>query len=299
MTYPFRTTVSSAALALTLAGCASAPEPSPRLLAAEASLQRAKANPGTMESGQAAIEQADMAIEKAREHYLRRRTDDFVHSVRLGEGYVTLAETRGRQNDANARIQALTTERAEAVSEARKREVKSARAATIVAQGRADRSDRMAEDARSASIASEAGRREAEGRSAILSSELAAFEQKRTELGLTLIVRDLQFASDSSVLTPGARGRLAPLATFLSGNSGTRIQITGHTDSSGSDGYNQNLSAQRAASVGAYLISAGTSAARVETLGLGEGVPLSSNATAAGRAINRRVEITLLDRANE
>lgn len=291
-------TASTVAMALALAGCASIPDPSPRLLAAEASLQRAKADAATMEAGQAAIQQAGIALLDARNFQQRHRDDDYVHSVRLGEGYLALAETRGRQREANARIQALNTQRAEVVSEARRREVQSARAATGAAEDRADRSDQVAQDARTAGAASEAGRLAAERRNATLSAELTDYEQKRTELGLTLIVRDLQFASNSSVLTAGARGRLVPLATFLAANSETRIQIAGHTDSRGAEAYNQALSAQRAGSVGAYLISRGTSAARIETLGMGETVPLSSDATAAGRAINRRVEITILDRSD-
>lgn len=296
MTHSIKMTVSSAALILAFAGCASAPEPNPRLLAAEASLQRAKADPAVMESGQAAIKQADIALAEARKHHSHRQDEDYVHAIRLGEGNLALAEARGGQREANARIQELNTQRAEAVSVARKREVAEARAATGIAQDRANRSERAAEGARSAIAVSEAGRLAAEQRATVLSSELADYEQKRTELGLTLIVRDLQFASDSSTLSPGARGRLSPLASFLSDNQDTRIQIAGHTDSQGAEEYNQSLSARRAESVGAYLVGAGTGTSRIETLGLGETVPLSSNATASGRAINRRVEITILDR---
>jgi outer membrane protein OmpA-like peptidoglycan-associated protein len=295
MTYALKSSAGFAALALTLGACASAPTPSPRLLAAEASLQQAKANPATMEAGRSAIEKADTALVLARDDYMRGKDDKYIHMIRMGEGYVTLAETRGSQFEANARIEALNTERAEVVSQARIRDVAAARAAAQVAENRADQSELVAASAVADSAVSEAGRIAAESRSTALSAELADYEQMKTALGTTLILRDLQFASDSSVLTGGAQVRLAPLASFLSKQPDARIQIAGHTDSQGSDSYNQDLSARRAGSVGAYLISTGVDAGRIDSIGFGESVPVSSNTTAAGRAINRRVEVTILD----
>ena len=297
MKYALKKTSGLAALALVLSigACSSVPEPSPRLLAAEASLQQAKADPASMESGRSAIEKADTALVEARDYYMRGKDDEYIHTVRMGEGYVMLAETRGLQREANARIEALNTERAEVVSQARMREVASAEAATAVAENRADRSEAVAAGAVADSAASEAARVAAEARAAALTAELADYEQTKTDLGVTLILRDLQFASGSAVLTSGAQGRLAPLASFLAKQPESRIQIAGHTDSQGAEAYNQDLSARRAASVGTYLTSTGVDASRINTMGFGESTPLSSNDTAAGRAINRRVEVTILD----
>ncbi|MBA4337407.1 MAG: hypothetical protein C0421_01000 [Hyphomonas sp.] len=288
-------TAGIAALALVLGACSSMPDPSPRLLAAEASLQRAKADPAAMETGRSAVEKADAALVQARDYYMRGKDDEYIHTIRMGEGYVALAETRGAQREANARIEALNTERAEVVSQARLREVANAEAATATAENRADQSESVAAKAVADRTASDAARRAAEARATSLASELDEYEQTKTELGLTLILRDLQFASDSAVLTPGAQNRLAPLAAFMAKQPEARIQIAGHTDSQGADSYNQNLSAQRAASVATYLVSTGVTADRINSVGFGESVPLSSNDTAAGRAINRRVEVTILD----
>jgi outer membrane protein OmpA-like peptidoglycan-associated protein len=297
-----KTTASLAAFALVLGACSSTPDASPRLMAAEASLQSAKANPATMESGRAAIERADASLAEARENFMRGKDDEYLHTIRMGEGYVALAETRGRQRTANSRIEALNTERAEVVSQARMREVANAEAATSRAEAatsdaedRADRSAGIAANAVADSARSDAARMAAEARAAALTVELKDYEQTKTDLGVTLILRDLQFASASDVLTAGAQGRLTPLATFLAKQPEARIRIAGHTDSQGAESYNQDLSARRANSVGAYLTSTGVDAGRINTVGLGESVPLSSNATAAGRAINRRVEITILD----
>ena len=297
-----KTTASLAAFALVLGACSSTPDASPRLMAAEASLQSAKANPATMESGRAAIERADASLAEARENFMRGKDDEYLHTIRMGEGYVALAETRGRQRTANSRIEALNTERAEVVSQARMREVANAEAATSRAEAatsdaedRADRSAGIAANAVADSARSDAARMAAEARTAALTAELKDYEQTQTDLGVTLILRDLQFASASDVLTVGAQGRLTPLATFLAKQPEARIRIAGHTDSQGAESYNQDLSARRANSVGSYLMSTGVDAGRINTVGLGESVPLSSNATAAGRAINRRVEITILD----
>jgi outer membrane protein OmpA-like peptidoglycan-associated protein len=295
MKHTLTKTAGIAALALALGACSSMPDPSPRLLAAEASLQRAKADPAAMETGRSAVEKADAALVQARDYYMRGKDDEYIHTIRMGEGYVALAETRGAQREANARIEALNTERAEVVSQARLREVANAEAATATAENRADQSESVAAKAVADRTAADAARRAAEARAASLASELDDYEQTKTELGLTLILRDLQFASDSAVLTPGAQNRLAPLAAFMAKQPEARIQIAGHTDSQGADSYNQNLSAQRAASVGTYLVSTGVTADRINSVGFGESVPLSSNDTAAGRAINRRVEVTILD----
>ncbi len=283
------------ALILALGACSSIPDPSPRLLAAEASLNQAKATPATMESGRSAVEKADAALVEARDYYMRGKDDEYIHTIRMGEGYIALADTRGRQTTANSKIEALNTERAEIVSDARRREVATAQAATVVAENRADQSASVAAGAVADSAASEAARVAAEVRAGALAAELADYEQKKTDLGVTLILRDLQFASGSSVLTSGAQGRLAPLASFLSKQPEARIQIAGHTDSQGAESYNQDLSARRAQSVGAYLTSTGVDSGRIVTIGHGESVPVSSNDTAAGRAINRRVEVTILD----
>ena len=73
----------------------------------------------------------------------------------------------------------------------------------------------------------------------------------------------------------------------------TYIDVLGHTDSDGTDAYNQALSERRASSVASYLVSRGVQSARIATRGYGETQPIASNATAEGKAANRRVEIKI------
>ncbi len=103
----------------------------------------------------------------------------------------------------------------------------------------------------------------------------------------------VNFASDSAALDENAKSRLSAAVETLKQCPSSRIKIEAHTDSTGSDAYNQKLSERRAASVAAYLTGAGIDAAGLESEGLGESSPVATNATAAGRAENRRVEMRL------
>jgi outer membrane protein OmpA-like peptidoglycan-associated protein len=105
---------------------------------------------------------------------------------------------------------------------------------------------------------------------------------------------NVTFAFDSAKLNPQFDPVLDKLAQTLVEYNKTVIQIAGHTDSTGSHEYNMKLSLQRADSVKAYLASHGVPAARLVTLGAGPDYPIASNDTEAGRAQNRRVEITIV-----
>jgi len=86
---------------------------------------------------------------------------------------------------------------------------------------------------------------------------------------------------------------LTALANSLKKNTGTEVLIVGHTDSDGSDSYNQGLSERRASAARSYLISQGVASNRIRISGRGESEPIESNATADGRAQNRRVEVAI------
>ena len=101
------------------------------------------------------------------------------------------------------------------------------------------------------------------------------------------------FGFDSSELTGQARNALNDVANILTQYTDTRVNIVGHTDSTGSVSYNQQLSERRAEAVGNYLAQSGVMNNRLYITGSGPHQPVASNATEAGRAQNRRVEITL------
>jgi len=105
------------------------------------------------------------------------------------------------------------------------------------------------------------------------------------------------FAFDSAELSSDAKGNINKLAVILSKYPDTDILVEGHTDSDGSDEYNQRLSERRAQSVVAYAVTNGVSAKRFTTVGYGEKQPVSSNDTVEGKRLNRRVEVAIM--ANE
>ena len=98
----------------------------------------------------------------------------------------------------------------------------------------------------------------------------------------------------SYTLKPEFRATLAQVAQSMNEYPNSLIDVYGHTDSTGSDAYNQTLSENRARTVANYLISQGVSAARIRSQGFGETLPVASNDTDAGRMKNRRVEIKIV-----
>lgn len=104
----------------------------------------------------------------------------------------------------------------------------------------------------------------------------------------------INFAYDSATIEPRFRTTLDKVASVLAEYGQTYIDVYGHTDSSGSDAYNQSLSERRAGSVADYLSSHGVQPARIATRGFGETQPVDTNETDAGRAANRRVEIKIV-----
>ena len=105
---------------------------------------------------------------------------------------------------------------------------------------------------------------------------------------------DAFFDFDKSVLKPEGRAKLDDLVSKIQGINLEVIIAVGHTDSVGSDAYNQKLSVRRAEAVKAYLISKGIERNRIYTEGKGEKQPVADNRTAEGRAKNRRVEVEVV-----
>jgi outer membrane protein OmpA-like peptidoglycan-associated protein len=104
----------------------------------------------------------------------------------------------------------------------------------------------------------------------------------------------ITFATDSSDLNAQFYNALDGVAMVLKEYEKTVVEVAGHTDSTGSDQYNQALSERRAQSVASYLGSHGVKQSRLITVGAGETRPVASNDTEQGRAANRRVELTIV-----
>jgi outer membrane protein OmpA-like peptidoglycan-associated protein len=168
-----------------------------------------------------------------------------------------------------------------------------ARAAADAAKAAADRAASQAalDDAARQVAALEAQKTAL--RAQLLQQFNAILQTQDTARGLIVNMSDVLFDTASSNLRPLAREKLAKVAGIVSGHPGLRLEVEGHTDSVGSDEYNQKLSEARGASVRNYLTQAGIAAASVTSKGLGENQPIATNDTASGRQKNRRVELII------
>jgi outer membrane protein OmpA-like peptidoglycan-associated protein len=111
--------------------------------------------------------------------------------------------------------------------------------------------------------------------------------------GILLNLPDVTFAVNSTEISPSFQAALDNVAQSMTKYPDSLIDVYGHTDSTGSDAYNLDLSKRRADSVARYLIMRGVSSARIQTQGMGKNYPVADNTTPEGRAKNRRVEIKI------
>jgi outer membrane protein OmpA-like peptidoglycan-associated protein len=111
--------------------------------------------------------------------------------------------------------------------------------------------------------------------------------------GILVNLPDVTFAVDSTTISPSFRAALDEVAASLQKYPNSLIDVMGHTDSTGSDSYNLDLSKRRADAVKGYLVMRGVSSARIATVGYGEQYPRADNTTEQGRALNRRVEVRI------
>ena len=137
---------------------------------------------------------------------------------------------------------------------------------------------------------------EREMRDALAASEAAAVSREGNLLAVTF-KGDVTFDTNSTVVKPGLNTEIDRVAGVLNRYPETLIRVEGHTDSVGSEEYNMDLSFRRSNSVRDLLVQRGVNISRIETVGFGETKPVATNATEAGRQLNRRVEIKVAPQA--
>ena len=128
---------------------------------------------------------------------------------------------------------------------------------------------------------------------------MADLQAKKTDRGMVLTLGDVLFDTGQASLKPGATSILDRVAAFMNDNPRVNVRIEGHTDSTGSPDFNQVLSQNRAQSAATALQTRGVSPGRITAVGKGQELPVASNATAAGRQQNRRVEIVFSDKSGQ
>ena len=143
-------------------------------------------------------------------------------------------------------------------------------------------------------LASEQARTEqSQARVADLESELRALNATKTDRGMVVTLGDVLFDSGESRLSPGGTRNMAKLADFFKRYPERSATIEGYTDSVGADSANLLLSERRASSVMTALVGLGVPSDRLSTRAHGSQMPVADNGTAAGRQMNRRVEVVI------
>ena len=231
---------------------------------------------GDLAHARASAESANQAAARAREsadsaNQVAARTLSYADSVRTAAGAAQQEATAAQQQAAGARQEATAAQQQAAAAQQ-----EAAGAQQEAAGARQER------DAARARLASSIG---------------AILDTKREARGLVVNLSGVLFMSGKAELQPGARENLSKLSGILLAYPGPyTLAIGGHTDSIGSDAMNDKLSQARAESVRTYLVGAGIAASHVTSAtGYGKRQPVAVNATAQGRAKNRRVEIVIDD----
>lgn len=129
-----------------------------------------------------------------------------------------------------------------------------------------------------------------------LNQQLSGSGARITNTGTALRVilpEEVTFATGSAEVNPGFRPALRDVAQSLRANPNSTVQVVGHTDNVGAAAFNRQLSLDRASAVARILVAEGVNGARITYAGRGMSAPITTNSTAQGRAMNRRVEIVI------
>ena len=259
-------------LAALVAGCAGARPAS--IDRARSSLTQAQQDPAVIRYAPAQLSEAQATMTQAENVWdSEGNREEASHLAYVAEQKARIAVAAAQEKAAEDESQRLRTQREDIRVGARTREAELAHAQAEAATGRA--------------VA-------ATTRAQVLEQELAALKAQDTERGLVLTLQEgVLFEYDKADLKPGAMRSLEPLTTFLREHPDRTLLIEGHTDSTGTDSYNLELSQRRAEAVRNFLISQGISADHVLARGYGESYPVTTNTTEAGRQQNRRVEVVI------
>jgi outer membrane protein OmpA-like peptidoglycan-associated protein len=206
-------------------------------------------------------------------------------------------QARAEAEKAKAEAEKMKQEAQAAAAEAsrQKEEAEKAKAEAVAQQQvlAAETDKARAAAAQSDSLRLQAEKEKQELRARLLQQLNSILATRDSAHGLIANMSDVLFRSGSFELLPGARERLAKVSGIVLAYPSLHVAVEGHTDSVGSDQYNQDLSEHRAQSVRDYFVQQGISSSAIEARGFGKTDPIASNDTAEGRQQNRRVELVL------
>ena len=275
------------------AACATAPQPSEQVEHARAEIANLAAQPLAQQAAASDLDAARRDLSRAEVAQQQHDAPAVVdHLGYLALRHAQAGEARVGEALARQEVARANEERNRILLANRTREAQNAQAQAQNAQLQAQSAQAQADIAKSQA-------QDAQAQLAATQQQLADLQAKKTDRGLVVTLGDVLFDTGQASLKPGADLILGRLANFLMNNPQTKIIIEGHTDSRGSDEYNEQLSERRAHSVANALVSRGVSNDSFTTVGRGKDFPVASNDTPEGRQQNRRVEIIFSDSAGK
>ena len=293
-----------------MAGCTTVPANNANLDQARSDYRNAQASSQVTTLAAAELKTAGDTLDRANSALSRGDSNASVdHYAYVAKQQVAIAQETARQKAAELAVVNAGAERDRVRLEARTREADSATRSAESAQRQSEAALRSAEAAQwqalaerqaanEAQLGAQAARQQAqdaEARTRMLEAQLADMEAKKTARGMVITLGDVLFDTNQAQLKSGGIRNLQKLAEFVRQYPQRKMMIEGFTDSTGSDVRNQELSEQRANSVRSALLDMGVSNERIMTRGYGPAYPVASNDNAAGRQLNRRVEIIVSD----
>ncbi|HEY8716290.1 MAG TPA: OmpA family protein [Candidatus Acidoferrum sp.] len=272
--------------------------------------QRKAVPTAAREAAQAAEDARNIAVRRQEDERIaeqQRAADDEARRARRGQeeeaqlratadrqrmqAEVAAAEEAKARAEADAQRQAAMLQEQQAREQAAQDRDRAAQSEQQAAQAAQQAQDSQAQADRARQLAEQSEHDKQELRAKLLQQFNRILETRDTVRGLVVNIGDVLFDTARYTLRPPAREALAKLSGIVLAYPGLRLQIEGHTDSTGTSAFNQKLSEQRAAAVRDYLVQQGLDANSITAAGLGEDSPIADNGTAAGRQKNRRVEI--------
>lgn len=289
--------------AATLAACGGMPKGNPQLDQARTDYRTLQADPRAQNNAGGDLKLASDAIARANAAWNADAPEEQVnHLSYLASQRVAIARATIDMKIAEGKVAGAAAARSQVQLDARTQEANAAQRSAVAAQQTAQmaqvdaaNAQRSADAARGAAAESDRQTRAAMERNQALETRLKELNAKATPRGLVITLGDVLFDVGRSTLQPEGLRRVDQLAAVLKEFPQRSALVEGFTDSTGSDGYNQTLSGQRADAVRTALMRQGIAMERVSARGYGETSPVGSNATAEGRQLNRRVEIVLSD----
>ena len=281
--------LTTACIALILvSACAKPPVKNVQLDRARASLEGVSADSDVNRYSRDELDIARASLARA-ESAWRAKADtvdvDHLAYIALTDTEIARVLTEARSRE--GLIASLQLSQRDAVASLRSAEAAAANSSALRAQNEAARLKAETEQ-----LKLEAAARENQLRAQLDElNELRELQARSTDRGMVLTLGDLLFDVGKSTLKPGAITDIDEIATFMLKHPDRSVVIEGHTDDTGDEDSNRELSLSRANAIGGALEARGVDFARIETSGLGEEVPVAANDTAVGRQLNRRVEI--------